>query len=69
MKLLLKCEHQTQIYPPTDVSMCFWIDHDMNKIATYEVQVIQKKNTNWWVFVWMLNTMQLLLSIVYIFPK
>jgi len=64
MKLLLICEHQTQIYPPTEVSSCFSIDHDMNKIAPYEVQVIQNKNTNWWVAVWELKPKQLLVSVV-----
>jgi hypothetical protein len=68
MNLLLKCEHQTQIYPPTEVSRCFWVVQDMNQIAPYEVQVIQKKNTNWWVVVWMLNTKQLLVSVVFILP-
>ena len=56
MNLLLKCEHQTQIYPPTEVSRCFWIDHDMNQIAPYEVQVIQNKKKNWWVVVWVLKS-------------
>jgi hypothetical protein len=46
MNFLLKCEHQEQIYPPTEVSRRFWMDHDMNQIAPYEVQVTQKKNTN-----------------------
>jgi len=55
MNFFLKCEYKTQIYPPTEVSGRFCIDHGMNQTAPYEVKVIQKKNTNWWVVVWVIT--------------